>query len=568
MTFEEEQVLLGYWFDKLAKFWQWAGLIALAAFAFYLRCLRLGDVNHHYLYNPDSYLFHWVADRIMAGQGAPPDGPNAYFTWHGGLAYPLTYIARAVSSLFNLPADESLALASKFLPPTIGAVFLLVIFFTSQKIWNRKVAWFAALSWALMYFAVFVGAAGNIDRDGLSILLLTVGAAVFYLSKGWHFRIGDMDVGWVLAGLVVLAVEVLLYLEWSFAGPALLMAIIAVYFVVRLLQGYLGLLNKEPNPMRRLALSLKKFEQRSLVVIVALNLLALGLYYRQVAGWFDLTWGMLRARLSGEATFAGASEMTGLSFSDIVGYQFFFIPIVVGLYVVWKGRNDAAVFFACWFLSFVILGLFASRVLLYALPATCVLSAMGLNYLWGWRVREGLQTLKRIGIAVLLLALLFFSFLGGLSLNLTYGMSAQSEWQDALAYIKEETPEDAVVMSQWSWGYWILDLGQRKPFVDNGYYGYDSMRLMDVAVAYSTSDPEEAAEILSKNGAGYLVFAERDLELAETILDWKGANEGADTFASDSLVVKALNGEFVSGGGLEVAYKNSEVVIIQLVESG
>jgi len=504
----------------------------------------------------------------MAGQGAPPDVPNIYFTWHGGLAYPLTYIARAVGSLFNLPADESLALASKFLPPTIGVFCLLVIFFACQRIWNRRVAWFAALSWALMYFAVFVGAAGNIDRDGISILLVALGAVAFYLSKDWHLRIGNVDVGWVFAGLIVLILEALLYLEWSFAGPALLIAIIAVYFVVKLLQGYLGLLNKEPNPMRRLALSLKKFEQRSLVVIVAVNLLALGLYYRQVAGWFDLTWGILRARLSGEAVFAGASEMTGLAFSDIVGYQVFLILIAVGLYAVWKGRNDAAVFFACWFISFAIMGLFASRVLLYALPATCVLSAIGLNYMWGWRAREGLQTLKRIGIAVLLLALLFFSFLGGLSLNLTYGMSAQAEWQDALIYLKEETPEDAVVMSQWSWGYWILDLGQRKPFVDNGYYGYDAARLRDVAVAYSTPNPEEAAEILSRNGAEYLVFTEHDLELAETILGWRGTNEDQDTFASGSLVVKALNGEFVSGGGLEIAYKNSEVVILQLVESG
>ena len=52
-----------------------------------------------------------------------------------------------------------------------------------------------------------------------------------------------------------------------------------------------------------------------------------------------------------------------------------------------------------------------------------------------------------------------------------------------------------------------LDLGQRQPVVDNGYYYWDEKRLDDIAIAYTTTDPSEAAHIMDKYNADYLVFS-------------------------------------------------------------
>jgi hypothetical protein len=150
-------------------------------------------------------------------------------------------------------------------------------------------------------------------------------------------------------------------------------------------------------------------------------------------------------------------------------------------------------------------------------------------------------------------------------------MAPTEEWQDALTYLREETPPESEIMTNWGWGYWILDLGQRRPVVDNGYYYYDEERLHDVGLAYATTEPSEAAQIMEKYGADYLVFSSFDLEISGTILGWTGIDGVEHTFAENSLVVNALNGKFQSGARLDVVFRSapdSEVVILRLTGSG
>jgi len=133
---------------------------------------------------------------------------------------------------------------------------------------------------------------------------------------------------------------------------------------------------------------------------------------------------------------------------------------------------------------------------------------------------------KKVALAVLLCVTVALTFSSAYSLASNFAMAPDREWQGALAYLREETPKDSVVMSQWTWGYWILDLGQRKPLVDNGYYGWDSERLREVGLAYSTADPAEAAQAMKKWGADYLVFSKLDLNVAKSIIAWANVGKG------------------------------------------
>ena len=45
--------------------------------------------------------------------------------------------------------------------------------------------------------------------------------------------------------------------------------------------------------------------------------------------------------------------------------------------------------------------------------------------------------------------------------------STSSDWIDALTYIRENTPQDAVIVSWWDYGYWIRFIGNRTTLVDN-----------------------------------------------------------------------------------------------------
>jgi asparagine N-glycosylation enzyme membrane subunit Stt3 len=499
----------------------------------------------------------------MAGEGPPSGTLGQNYTLHSGLAYPAVYIAKVIGFVFHLSSADSLACVFKFLPAAVGVISIVLLYLFLARILNNRVAFFAALTWALLSASVFLGAAGNLDRDGFSVLLLMVGAMLFYLSRSWKFNIGKRDVGWIISGLSVLLVQVLLYLEWGLQGSAVLLAIILVCSLLGLVLEYSSLLKKEPNVRRRIVIVSRRSDLRAFLLVAAVNLIAVGLSHHQPAQMVYTVVLLLRG-------YAGATEEQGLSFRNLLGFQFFLLPIGLGIYLAWKQRNDAMVFFAGWFVSFLIMSLFVSRMITYALPAACVVSGIGLASLWGIMPSKEYRNLwKQLGVLVLLVLLVVFSSVSATYVNRTdYILAADKDWQEALAYLRANTPEDAVIMSQWSYGYWILDVAQREPFVDNGYYGYTHDKLQDVGIAYSTTDPSEAAAIMANRGTKYLVFGKQDLDLASKILSWAGSNSEESTFSKNSLVVRSLNGDFLSGDGLELVFKNNEVVILAAAQLG
>jgi len=590
MSYEAERLTLRLWLDRAASYWEafqarlpslsrrWLILLAvggLAAYAFFLRCVHLLSQNHYYLIRFDSYFFHWVAGKVMAGE-PPTSAPWKEDTYilHSGLAYPLAYIAKAISSVFNMPSADALDLASKFLPPLLGIISMLVIYLAAAKIYNRRVGLLSSFAWgAVLHAVMHGGAAGHIDRDVLSILLLMIGALLFYFSRGWQFRIGKRDIGWLLAGLGVLGVEGLLYLEWGFIGPALLLIVLAVYFVVRFLLGYTDRLQTEPSPVRRLTAAISEFNWRTFALIIGINIVVAAGLHSQAASWYDLTMDIFRS--GGRSNIDEMQGVWARGFADFINYHFFLIPMAVGLYVAWKRRDEGSIFFSCWFLCLVAASMYSSRILIHAAPAACLLSGVGLAFLWDWGGWSGFKPLlKRFAVVTMLGLMIIFSFVISYNLGSSPRMAVHEDWQDALTYLRDKTPEDAVIMTWWDYGYWILDLAQRRPVVDNGYYGWDSKRLYYIKKAYLSTENSEAVQMMEKYGADYLIFSELDLDAAPTILAWPSRPQPTDgeyeEFPEDSLVVRSLNGEFESGGGLEVVYRsapNSEVVILKLTQS-
>ena len=44
---------------------------------------------------------------------------------------------------------------------------------------------------------------------------------------------------------------------------------------------------------------------------------------------------------------------------------------------------------------------------------------------------------------------------------------ASDDWLVAMSWIKENTPEDAIIASWWDYGYWITTLSERTTLADN-----------------------------------------------------------------------------------------------------
>lgn len=544
-------------------------LALIAAAACFLRSLRLFNPEHYYLFSPDSHFFHWLAARIVGGAGPPPDAPpGAIFALHSGLAYPLAYAAKAISSVFGVSSGDALVFLCKAFPLILALLGLAIVYLAAARVFNRRVALFAALTWALLLDSVFIGSAGFVDRDELNVLLVMLGAILFIVSKDWHPLVARRDVGWLVAGVGVLVVEAMLYLEWSIVGSMLLLVLLVAYFVAAFLLRLFAGTKRGQTLSSRFTTGLEESNWRVLAVAFLGSAVIAIPRYSEVAYWLRSL-----AELFSMTGKIPVAEFQPLDIQELLMYAFFLIPIAVGLVagvrVALKGRADGPAFFGFWFLFFLVGSFFSSRLAFFMVPPACFLSGLGLMSIWDWAKLGEYRPLKTAGIVVLLLLQLLISIVTAAGIGQAPPVAIDTQWREALAYLEEKTPQDAMVMSQWSWGYWILDVGQRRPFVDNGYYGYDWERLHSVGLAYTATEPAQAAEVMRDNGTDFLLFSKSDLDSAEPILEWAGLDKEYDEFPEDSLVVRSLGGSFQSGGGLEVLYRpqpDSEIVILGLTQ--
>ena len=71
-----------------------------------------------------------------------------------------------------------------------------------------------------------------------------------------------------------------------------------------------------------------------------------------------------------------------------------------------------------------------------------------------------------------------------------------NDWSDAMQWLRENTPEDAVIASWWDYGYWISTLAERKTLSDNSTLL--DWQIRKIAATYM-STPEDAWQILTSD---------------------------------------------------------------------
>ena len=71
-----------------------------------------------------------------------------------------------------------------------------------------------------------------------------------------------------------------------------------------------------------------------------------------------------------------------------------------------------------------------------------------------------------------------------------------NDWPDAMQWLRENTPEDAVIAAWWDYGYWISTLAERKTLADNSTVL--DWQIRKIAAMYM-STPENAWQILSSD---------------------------------------------------------------------
>jgi asparagine N-glycosylation enzyme membrane subunit Stt3 len=82
-------------------------------------------------------------------------------------------------------------------------------------------------------------------------------------------------------------------------------------------------------------------------------------------------------------------------------------------------------------------------------------------------VKEGVNIFSTF-IILLISLLLIVNFSTGFAFAKGIGPSFNSNWQNAMNYLKTNTSEDAAILSWWDYGYWFQTGGERASIADGG----------------------------------------------------------------------------------------------------
>lgn len=575
-------------------------LLTICGLAFGLRCLHLLRGDHYFLVSVDSHYFHRMAQLLVDGDTYfyPTQNRLLPLDMFSGITYPLAVIARAFAWLTPVSSADALTLTAKLLPPLLGVVTVLLLYFTVSRLYGRRIGVFSAFAWAVVSVAVLLQSAGYLDRDCLSLPLVIGGVFVFYFVADPRAPVGTGRFNWVAGALAVLVIEIILYVEWGFTGALILLAILVAFF---LLQGFnnffvrvLPSVLKEEEPLRMLVTfargTLKSlpaaFERSSgrvLAAVFAFNLAAVAFRPASFRSLYHYATDMFTG---GPIAGMTAAEMQGMTVNDILAYSFLLIPTLVGIYICARRRSRADLLVLAWLSVLFMAGLLAVRLFLYATPAICVLSAVGLVALLDPRgIRASLAHVYavlfvdprsllpylRIGLAVIVIMLtVMVSIAFARSFASHPPTAVDDEWHDALLWLRDNTDQDAVIMTWWDYGYWVFDVAQRVPVVDNGRHPTDADA--DIARVYCTLDDSEAVDVMTHYEADYLVFSMVETRVLPSI-SYRALNvaygDGTSipTELQHSLYARSFADAFHSESGLERVYRSpgSSLAILKLV---
>lgn len=117
------------------------------------------------------------------------------------------------------------------------------------------------------------------------------------------------------------------------------------------------------------------------------------------------------------------------------------------------------------------------------------------------------------------------------------GPSANYQWQQAMAWVRENTPENAIFVHWWDYGYWVEYLGERPTLSDGGHFEGAFRDHLIGRYLLTTPNPETALSFMRTNNVSYLLIDPTDLGKYPAYSSIGGDKSGDDRLSSIPLMV-------------------------------
>jgi asparagine N-glycosylation enzyme membrane subunit Stt3 len=160
-----------------------------------------------------------------------------------------------------------------------------------------------------------------------------------------------------------------------------------------------------------------------------------------------------------------------------------------------------------------IIGSFASiRMIFFVGAPAALIGAFAIYFIFSkfLSIRKKYINLDGIKINwVLILVIIFIPFMLFLNVTSMYAMSnsmsisLNPNWQDAMSWVHDNTPNQTVLMSWWDYGYWFQSAGKRFSMADGG--NMNGTRNWELANFFTSGNFTEWRPYLNSHGVDYIV---------------------------------------------------------------
>jgi len=231
-------------------------------------------------------------------------------------------------------------------------------------------------------------------------------------------------------------------------------------------------------------------------------------------GWIFLITAILFTRYSSSSLFNGTNFISQLIY---LGSYILFTIICYFLYMRNKIKiPNQLILISTWAVVMIIAGRGALRFFFLIMPSICFMSSYLITSLINYskKIKDDLFKIILIVITIFILCIGLFAFYGFYNVSKNQAKytspSANSQWQNAMSWVRDNTPENAIFVHWWDYGYWVQYLGERATITDGGHKNTYWDHLIGRYVL-TTPFPETAFSFMKTQNVSYLLIDQTDL---------------------------------------------------------
>jgi len=230
--------------------------------------------------------------------------------------------------------------------------------------------------------------------------------------------------------------------------------------------------------------------------------------------WIILVCSSLFSRISSVSTMNGTNFISQVVYAGglLVSLGFF-------AWVYFKEEFEISpeiIFIGAWTFITLLSGRAAQRMFFAIAPFMCFMAAYFIVKLFDY-YKGNKEEILKIVLAIVIIVSIFgaansvYNFDKDIRIQASQqGPSAHYQWQTAMAWVRDSTPEDAIFMHWWDYGYWVEYLGERRTLTDGGHVVTQWDHFIGRYVL-TTPHPETAYSFMKTHNVSYLLIDPTDL---------------------------------------------------------